>query len=234
MKQKSWKKIYRSTSDFSYFATTPRSLLAFRDEQDCKWLDEVWLNMSFVQRVEALLTHDDDKGRSLLAKAVRRGDHELMCSLLHNPAMQVNRPDIYGNTPLHHAVLVKDNEALSLLLDSPRVVTSLANKDNHKAYNILEAHDKPIIELVEHCFVRDLIDSTIINYCLAHPERIAKSRGNPELTASLQQTIRQLYEASWFLAEYRDRAFPVKLVPVTLQNQIIQERFNDFLATTRK
>jgi len=232
MKQKSWKNIYRSASDFSYFATTPRPLLAFHDEQDCNWLDEVWLNMSFVQRVEALIPHNDDKGRSLLAKAVRRGDHELVCSLLHNPAMQVNRPDMYGNTPLHHAVLVKDNEALSRLLDSPRIIANLTNRDNHTACDLLEGHDKQIFELVEHCFVRNLIDQTISNYCLTHPTRILKTVDNVEFTASLQQMLRQLYEASWFLTEYRDRAFPVKLVPLTLQNQIIQQRFNDFLVNT--
>lgn len=232
MKQKSWKKkhISHSSSDFSYFTPTQRPLLAFHDEQDHKWLDEVWLNVSFTQRVEALLPHGDDKGRSLLAKAVRRRDHELVCTLLHNPAMEVNRTDIYGNTPLHHAVLVKDNSVvLSLLLGSPRVITNLANRDNHTACDILDGYDKPIFELVEHCFVRRLIDHTIANYCLAHPDRILGTRVTPESIVPLQQTIRQLYEASWFLSEYRDRAFPVKLVPMALQNEIIQERFNDFL-----
>ena len=225
-RSKQWKKKCPSSYDFSFFGPmTPV-------EQEVKWLDEVWLSISYAQRIDAMLPYSDEKGRSLLSMAVRRGDHELMHMLLFNPAMQVNQVDIYGNSPVHHAILVKDDEALAILLGAPHIITSLANKDNRTPYNLLAGGSEVTAaphHLAEYCFVRTLIDQTSINYCLAHPARILKTRTNTASVDSLQKAIRELYEAMWFLTEYRDRPFPVKLVPITLQNQIIQARFNDFI-----
>lgn len=145
-------KVKRATSDISFFNkeriyTTPK---------EHKWVDETWQRMDVDQRIDAVLAFRDDRGRGVLTRAVRKGDYALVDLLLDNDKVNVNEQDMYGNTPLHHAVLVPDCEMLRLLLDCYRINTGIVNKNKHSVLQMLKALDEP---------GGTVFPSTVYDYC---------------------------------------------------------------------
>lgn len=221
-REKQWRKVRHSS-------VSSDSLLAFHqaDVGDYPWLDGLWHSLTIKQRMDAMLPYKDEKGRGLLSIVVRNGDLPSIAPMLLNPSVCVNEKDIYGNTALHHAVLVKDSGALSLLLNSPRVNTAAENRDKHTVGDLLSAYERSNVfpdSVVMHSFVRLHMDQLIINYCHTHASQVTESEGK----TTIRETIRQLYETAWFYTQYRDRAFPVHLVSTEIQNEIIEQRFIEF------
>lgn len=229
-KQKQRRKIHRSSSEFSFFTHDKENspLLSFHVAQDYSWLSEIWDNLGPIQRIEAMLPYSDDKGRNLLTRAVRSGDHPLMHTLLLNPSLNVNQQDIYGNTALHHAVLAKDGGALRILLDSPRVIANIPNRDLHTVCDLIKGYSdsdvfKDILE--EYCLARLILERTICDYCLTHADKIIETSYDDKILTLMQGSIQRLCRDYWTVSAYKDRPFPVDLVPVATQNQIINLRF---------
>lgn len=235
------KKMFRSSSEFSYFANTSSNasdtvgstfsktsqpLLRFRTAQDQVWLDEIWRNMKPAERIDAVIPYTDDKGRGILIKAVRHHDLPLIHTLLNNPRTDLNQPDVYGNTPLHHAVLMKDSDALLILLNSPLVICSLTNRDERTAYELLPSDFTSFSDKErEWCYARQLMDKTISDYAHKHQQKVTRSLHDKLLLVSLQEIVRKLYEYKWFLSDYSDKPFPEDSLPLALQNQIIEHHF---------
>ena len=177
--------------------------------------------------MDAMLPYRDDKGRGILSVAVRNGDMSSIQRMLLNPSICVNEKDMYGNTALHHALLVKDSSALSVLLNSPRVNTTVENRDKHNVGDLISAYEKSNIftdSVVMHCFLRLHMDQLIINYCHTHASQVMESEGK----TTIRETIRQLYNTAWYYTQYRDRAFPLHLVSMETQHEIIEQRFIEF------
>ena len=221
-REKDWKKVCRSSS-------SGESLLAFHqpDSHEHTWLDNMWHTLTIPQRMDAMLPYKDDKGRGLLSVAVRNGDMPSIHKMLLNPSVCVNEKDMYGNTALHHALLVKDSSALSVLLNSPRVNTAVENRDKHNVGDLISAYEKSNIftdSVVMHCFVRLHMDQLIINYCHTHAIQVIESEGK----TTIRETVRQLYETAWYYTQYRDKAFPLHLVSSETQYEIIAQRFIEF------
>ena len=224
----SQKNIFRSSSDFSYFASTIKSdsivssgktsepLLHFRTAHDHVWLDEIWHNMRPAQRIEAVIPYTDEKGRGVLIKAVREHDIALIYTLLKNPKVKVNQADLYGNTALHYAALMKDKEALDILLNSPLVICCLINRDERTAYDLLckEFDDR----IRERCYARQLLDKIVSDYAHSY---------NPRITsiASSHEAVKNAYDYKWCISEYGEKSFPEDGIPFALQNQIIEHHF---------
>lgn len=230
------RKIKRSSSDFSFFAPTNKEdgdnqLLSFRSATDYPWLEEIWAEMTPIERINALLHQRDAKGRGLLIKAVRHLDYSLMYTLLENREMDVNQQDIYGNSALHHAAMLRDSTSLSILLASPRITACLVNRDRRAARELLLSDYMAYNDEIRVCCVaRFIMDQTIIKYCLSHRKNVTLALHDPLLLKTLQETVRQRYETEWMLSEYRDRHFPLDLIPLALQNQIIVHHFTLYTA----
>jgi hypothetical protein len=227
-REKQWRKVRHSS-------VSNESLLAFHQAEvgEYAWLDGLWHTLTIKQRMDALLPYKDDKGRGLLSMTVRHGEIPSLGTLLLNPSVCVNEKDIYGNTALHHAVLVKDSGALSVLLNSPRVNTAVENQDKHNVGDLLAAYEKSNVfpdSVVMHSFVRLHMDQLIINYCHTHATQVMESEGK----TTLRETIRQLYETAWFYTQYRDRPFPLHVVSTETQNEIIEQRFIEYREQRKK
>lgn len=133
-KEKDRDKLKRSSSEFSFFDRNK-----VKDDGDDLWVEDIWQNMTVNERINAVIPYYDSRGRGALTRAVRRRDHLLVEQLLLDPRVDVNQRDIYGNTPLHHSVLMIDSEMIILLLNSPRLITNLCNNAHHTVADML--HD---------------------------------------------------------------------------------------------
>lgn len=125
-------KVKRASSEISYFdrhkeVSNSRTVL-----------DEIWESMTLAQRVNLLGCDKDEKGRGIFTRAVRHLDYTLVELLLKNEAIDVNERDMYGNTALHHAVLVKAPIMIRLLLESKRILVSCANDANLSVVEMLK------------------------------------------------------------------------------------------------
>ena len=139
--------------------------------------------------------------------------------------MDVNQQDIYGNTALHHAIMTKDADSLSILLLSPRVASHTANRDKRTVYDLIDLDDTPFSHTTKICcFARVLIDTTIHDYFLAHKQKVIDAVGETSRLATLQEVIRQIYGYAWFMKEHRDMEFPLYEFPLDVQNKIIEHR----------
>jgi hypothetical protein len=226
------KKIPRASSEFSFFAVkSPRAqsqpLLSFRSKDDQVWLDDIWYNMTQAQRIDAVLPYTDDKGRGVMINAVRNHDRSLIYTLLNNSKMNVNQSDVYGNTALHHAALHKDTEILSILLNSPLIISCSTNRDDRTPWDILSENYLSFENDVrEHCFARLLIDKAIKEYAHKHTKKVSLANYDPALLKTLQDAVRQQYLNAWFLSsEYKHRQFPDYTFPTKLQYKIIEHHF---------
>lgn len=140
--------IKRASSELSYFNAGK--------EEPSSVLDKVWRTLSFKEQIDTLLHYHDDKGRGIFILAVRDRDYETIEELLNNKHVDVNEQDIYGNTALHHAILVKDGQTLQRLLNSERIDPNRVNKDRRSVRAMLEALEDT-----------DTFDESIYTYCYA-------------------------------------------------------------------
>ena len=224
------RKVQRASSEFSYFGVSlqqiEQPLLSFRGSQDYEWLDELWRDLKPMKRVEVLLHEYDAKGRGLLIKAVRHKEHHLIHSLLLNARLAVNKQDVYGNTALHHAVLVKDETALSALLLCPRIRCDTVNRDEHTAFDLIDTSDLSLSVAVRVlCYARLVMDRCIVDYSKSHRENITLAQGEPVRMNAILETVRQVYGYSWFIDRFREKDFPQEEITLDLQNKIIAHHF---------
>jgi len=160
MKKKAKKRdsdrVKRSSSEFSFFSKKRENEEEDRlyvTPRDYRWIDDIWHRMTLDQRIEAVVPFRDARGRGVLTRAVRNKEYGLVELLLGNERVNVNEQDMYGNTPLHHAVLVQDGEMLKILLDSNRIMPAIGNKDGVR-----------VIQMLKELEDSDMFTSSILHY----------------------------------------------------------------------
>jgi len=134
----------------------------YETPKNFRWVDELWRRMTLEERIETVVAFRDERGRGVLTWAVRNREYGLVEMLLENEKVEVNEQDEYGNTPLHHAVLVKDGEMLRILLKSKRVVPNVVNKAGYVVETMLREFEKSAV-----------FDSSTLHYCYMRIAQLA-------------------------------------------------------------
>lgn len=104
---------------------------------DHMMIEDTWRSLTVIQRATAIAPFRDETGRGLFTRAIRNREYELVENLLEVTSVEVNEQDIYGNTALHHAVLIKDMRMIRSLLESNRILTNLVNHDGLAVFEML-------------------------------------------------------------------------------------------------
>ena len=85
-------------------------------------------------------------GTTALARAAVHGKYEIANFLLAQPKCDPDVPDVYGTTPLYHALLWKKFETAKLILDRTRVVRLDARHFANVFMKSVEAGEETIVE----------------------------------------------------------------------------------------
>ncbi len=101
----------------------------------------------------------DQLGRTPLIRIIQNDNVDLVKECLKKD-IEVNKADLTGNTALHHAVLRCNETIIQFLLHDHRINSSLKNKNDLCAYQLLENKTKKL--LLECLLVRSVLDAIIL------------------------------------------------------------------------
>ena len=81
------------------------------------------------------INYRDEKGETLLHKAVRKGNDKIVKLLLNQQNIEIDSRDKYKNTPLHLAFYKRDETIINLLLENGAEIAS-QNQDQNTVLHI--------------------------------------------------------------------------------------------------
>jgi hypothetical protein len=211
----------RASSDFSFFNSNKAA--NYKEEHSYQWLSDIWRHMSIPQRIQALAPYNDEQGRNALILMVRENNQPLLVNLLSPETvmrdLSLNHQDMYGNTALHHAAILKHEQTLSTLLQCERISTSVKNHASLSVYDIVEKSggDAFSLQLQQFCYLRCQLDTLLETYARTN-EALRCNVTLDEITVTL---IRQLSNV-WTISNFANYPMPLELIPETWQRKRIE------------
>ncbi len=134
----------------------------------------------------------DSTGKTLLVKAIRNRNEEIVEALLKEENIDVNLADKSGNTPLHHAILACHEAIIKLLLTHYRVDFSLKGNGGILPQQLTDHsfyEDKN--ELKKMIEARTVLD-IIVNDTISAWNGLQNDKDNKDPVQDVISTVKQL------------------------------------------
>lgn len=104
---------------------------------------------------------EDENKNTLLNLAVKNKNKDMVKELLKQNKILVNKPNRWGNTPLHNAVLFYLPSIIKMLLNDPRIDTTKKNTEKTLAHQLFPFEGEDLSALKGLFFARFTLDNVV-------------------------------------------------------------------------